>query len=58
MNTIFLTIPIGTRFISNGNLCIKQSSRTAKLVDYNKVFYFGGTERVQIKGQPCTNQTS
>lgn len=52
MNTIFFAIPIGTRFMSNGNLCIKQSSRTAKLIDYDKVFYFGGTERVQIKGQP------
>jgi hypothetical protein len=52
MNTIFFAVPIGSYFECNGNLCIKQSPRTARLVRYNKVFYFGGTERVQLKGQP------
>jgi len=50
MNTIFFCVPIGSLFECNGNLCIKQTPRTGKLLNYNKVFYFGGTERVTLRG--------
>lgn len=52
MSTIFFAVPIGSYFKCNGNLCLKKSSRTAQLVNYSKVFYFGGTERVLLRGQP------
>ena len=50
MNTIFCTLPIGTRFLCNGNECMKQSTRTALMINFNRVFYFARTDRVQIMG--------
>ena len=50
MKTIFCTLPIGTRFLCNGQECIKQSTRTALMVRVYRVFYYARTERVQIMG--------
>jgi len=50
MNTIFCTLPIGTRFTCNGNECVKQSTRTALLINVDRVFYYARTDRVQIMG--------
>lgn len=50
MNTIFASIPVGTRFTCNGNECIKQSTRTALMVNFNRVFYFARTDCVRIMG--------
>ena len=36
----FKTIPVGSRFICNGNECLKRSNRTALLIEYGRVFYF------------------
>lgn len=50
MNTIFCTLPVGTRFLCNGQECIKQSTRTALMVSVDRVFYYARTDRVQIMG--------
>jgi hypothetical protein len=50
MNTIFASIPVGSRFECNGNVCIKQSTRTAVLEQFGRVFYFGMKDRVRILG--------
>jgi hypothetical protein len=49
--TTFATLPIGGKFMCNGNPCIKRSSRTAELINFNRVFYFGKREIVTI-GHP------
>lgn len=36
----FKELPIGTEFHRNGNRWVKKSTRTAFLVEYNRVFYF------------------
>lgn len=51
MNTIFIAVPIGCRFECNGNEYTKTSSRTARLEENNRVFYFGIKERVSILGK-------
>ena len=44
----FNELAVGDTFYSNGALWIKQSSRTAKIVDYiGWAFYFGLNERVE-----------
>lgn len=40
MARYFSDIPTGRYFMCNGNRCFKRSSRTALLVQYNRVFYF------------------
>ena len=44
----FNDIPVGGRFVCNGNLCTKKSSRTAFIDGKAKIlwFYFGLTESV------------
>jgi hypothetical protein len=49
MSTIFAAIPVGSYFECNGNVCRKQSTRTARLVDYDRVFYFSAAERVLLR---------
>lgn len=44
----FRALPVGAHFMCNGNRCVKQSTATARLVDYDRVFYFGKTEVVGI----------
>lgn len=43
----FQSLPIGHRFTSNGNLWVKQSTRTAILPEFGRVYYFGKSEQVQ-----------
>jgi hypothetical protein len=50
MNTIFASIPVGTRFTCNGQECIKRSTRTALMVSVDRVYYYARTDRVQIIG--------
>lgn len=40
---------IGQEFISNGTPYIKSSTRTARLVENNRVFYFRQNEVVKFK---------
>ena len=40
MVSYFSDIPVGRHFMCNGNRCFKRSSRTALLIQYNRVFYF------------------
>lgn len=35
----FSDLPVTTEFILNGDRCVKQSSRTLRLVDYDAGFY-------------------
>lgn len=42
----FNEIKIGSEFRSNGTLYIKQSSRTARIVNSERWFYFGKNEIV------------
>lgn len=44
----FRALPVGARFMCNGNRCVKQSTKTARLVDYGRTFYFRGVEVVGI----------
>lgn len=40
MRMTFRTVAVGQQFVANGNLCLKVSSRTARLLAYDRVFYF------------------
>ena len=40
---------IGQEFNSNGAYYVKSSTRTARLVENNRVFYFGQNEVVKFK---------
>jgi len=52
MNTIFLAVPIGSLFEYGGTAYIKQSNRTAKLLEnQSKWFYFSPRDRVRIMGK-------
>jgi len=50
MNTIFASVPVGSRFECNGNVCIKKSTRTGLLEQFGHVFYFAMKDRVRILG--------
>ena len=41
MRMTFRIIGIGDRFMLNGNEYVKQSTRTAKMLSTNRVFYIG-----------------
>ena len=42
----FLDLPVGRLFHYNGNDFLKQSTRTAKLLAYDRVFYFKKTDYI------------
>jgi hypothetical protein len=42
----FSALNIGDKFLCNGNLCEKKSTRTALLIEFGRVFYFGLNELV------------
>lgn len=42
----FKELPIKTEFSLNGNRYVKQSTKTARLVEYGKTFYF-------LRGELC-----
>lgn len=44
----FSMVKINRTFSKNGNKYKKTSSRTAHLIEYNRRFYFGQTEKVEI----------
>jgi hypothetical protein len=48
----FKYVAVGVSFEYNGNLYLKISSRTAKLISVNRVFYFGMNDNcnLNIKG--------
>ena len=48
MKIKFKEVPVGTAFISNGNICTKLSSRTAVLVQYMRTFYFKADDMVEV----------
>ena len=43
---MFEDISVGAYFMFNGNKYIKNSNRTAKLLEVNRVFYFNKNEMV------------
>ena len=47
-NKQFHELAFGNVFRVNGNIYIKQSSRTACLVEYSRWFYFGKRENVEL----------
>jgi hypothetical protein len=49
MRTTFNTVPVGVEFECNGNRCLKVSTRTARLLEYGRVFYFGMAEVVTVE---------
>lgn len=44
----FRDLEVGDKFYCNGNVCLKRSSRTALILRFNKVFYYGNKERVTL----------
>ena len=44
----FVDLPIGAKFSCNGNECIKKSTRTAILLQFDRVFYFRKNELVKV----------
>jgi hypothetical protein len=44
----FRSIPIGSRFVCNGTEYLKSSTRTAKSLSANRVFYFGQCEDCRL----------
>lgn len=47
-NKQFHELAVGNVFRMNGNIYVKQSSRTAWLVEYSRRFYFGKCENVEL----------
>ena len=45
---LFKQVKLGCSFLYNGNRFIKVSSRTAKLVEYDRTFYMGMNDSVTI----------
>ena len=37
----FNELPVNCEFSYNGNVCVKQSTRTANMPEFNRWFYFG-----------------
>lgn len=46
--TTFASVLVGATFMCNGNACHKVSTRTARLIQYDRVFYFGMKENVTL----------
>jgi len=44
----FAAVAVGATFMCNGNACHKVSTRTARLVAFDRVFYFGMRENVYL----------
>jgi hypothetical protein len=47
MYQTFKDLSVGDTFTCNGNRCLKVSTRTAQLLDFGRVFYFGMSELVR-----------
>lgn len=48
MKIAFSLVPVGAVFTYNGNACLKKSTRTARLIEVGRVFYFRNNEIVTI----------
>lgn len=48
MKKAFFELSIGALFIHNGNVCLKLSSRTARLVQYGRTFYFSKNDLIEV----------
>lgn len=48
MKKQFSELAVGALFIHNGNVCLKLTTRTAQLVQFNQAFYFSKTEMVEV----------
>lgn len=44
----FREVPVGDTFWSNGNEYVKRTTRTARLIKYNRIFYFRNDDLVRI----------
>lgn len=47
----FKDINQGVHFMYNGNLWLKCSSRTARITEFNRVFYFKANDNVKLIGE-------
>lgn len=48
MRTQFKALAVGQLFIYNGNVHLKMSSRTSKLVQYGRTFYIDQNATVEV----------
>lgn len=48
MKKSFSELSVGALFISNGNVCLKLTTRTAQLVQYGRTFYFSKNDMVEV----------
>ena len=56
MLTTFCTIDVGSTFKLNGNVYVKRSTRTGRIISgYNKTFYIGQQEVVEVQDQAPSN---
>ena len=46
--TKFSAVRVGQHFICNGNECLKTSTRTARIIAYNVVFYYKQNDNVKL----------
>lgn len=44
----FKSVRVGKLFMLNGNMYVKQSTRTGKMVSTGRVFYVGQSENVKV----------
>jgi len=49
MVTQFKNIEVGNKFYANGVNYVKVSSRTARIIEIGKLFYFSHNEFVKVK---------
>lgn len=49
MKKAFLEIAVGALFIHNGNVCLKLTTRTAQIVQFNRTFYFSKNDMVEVE---------
>lgn len=49
--TRFDQLAVGAEFRSNGNICVKRSSRTAHIIQYGRTFYYAKSEIVEVTEQ-------
>lgn len=52
----FKDVPVNGIFYCNGNMCRKVSSRTALLIEYGRVFYYGENERATMTDKPMLDR--
>ena len=48
MKKPFSELAVGALFIHNGNVCLKLTTRTGQIVQFNRTFYFSKTDLVEV----------